>query len=30
MHTDCRRPITTFTQTIPTVIALHFYKLSPE
>jgi hypothetical protein len=30
MHTDYRRPITTFTQTISTVIALHFYKLSPE
>jgi hypothetical protein len=30
MHTDYRRPLDTFTQTISTVIALHFYKLGPE
>ena len=30
MHTDYRRPLETFTKTISTVIALHFYKLSPE
>lgn len=30
MHTDYRRPISTFTQTISTVIALHFYKLASE
>jgi len=28
MHTDYRRPIATFTETISTVIALHFYKLA--
>jgi hypothetical protein len=28
MHTDYRRPLHTFTQTISTVIALHFYQLS--
>jgi hypothetical protein len=28
MHTDYRRPLSTFTQTISTVIALHFYKLA--
>jgi len=28
MHTDYRRPLGTFTQTISTVIALHFYKLA--
>ena len=28
MHTDYRRPLDTFTQTISTVIALHFYKLA--
>jgi hypothetical protein len=28
IHTDYRRPITTFTATISTVIALHFYKLA--
>jgi DDE superfamily endonuclease/Helix-turn-helix of DDE superfamily endonuclease len=27
MHTDYRRPLNTFTETISTVIALHFYKL---
>ena len=30
MHTDYRRPLRTFTQTISTVIALHFYKLACE
>ena len=30
MHTDYRRPLKTFTQTISTVIALHFYKLACE
>jgi hypothetical protein len=30
MHTDYRRPIYTFKETISTVIALHFYKLSCE
>ena len=30
MHTDYRRPLGTFTQTITTVIALHFYKLACE
>ena len=30
LHTDYRRPFTTFTETISTVIALHFYKLSRE
>ena len=29
-HTDYRRPFHTFTETISTVIALHFYKLSCE
>ena len=28
MHTDYRRPLATFAQTISTVIALHFYKLA--
>ena len=30
MHTDYRRPLKTFAQTISTVIALHFYKLASE
>jgi hypothetical protein len=30
MHTDYRRPLKTFTETISTVIALHFYKLTGE
>jgi len=30
MHTDYRRPLKSFTQTISTVIALHFYKLACE
>jgi len=30
MHTDYRRPLDTFTQTISAVIALHFYKLAGE
>ncbi len=30
MHTDYRRPPGTSSQTISTVIALHFYKLSCE
>jgi DDE superfamily endonuclease/Helix-turn-helix of DDE superfamily endonuclease len=29
LHTDYRRPFTTFQQTITTVIALHFYTLAP-
>ena len=28
LHTDYRRPLTTFTATISTVVALHFYKTS--
>jgi hypothetical protein len=28
LHTDYRRPLSTFTETITTVIALHFYKIS--
>jgi DDE superfamily endonuclease len=28
MHTDYRRPIETFSETISTVIALHFYAAS--
>jgi hypothetical protein len=28
MHTDYRRPLATFTTTISTVIALHFYAAS--
>jgi hypothetical protein len=30
LHTDYRRPFTTFPTTISTVIALHFYKISCE
>ena len=30
MHTDHRRPLDTFAQTISTVIALHSYKLACE
>jgi DDE superfamily endonuclease/Helix-turn-helix of DDE superfamily endonuclease len=30
LHTDYRRPLSTFTTTISTVIALHFYKISCE
>lgn len=30
LHTDYRRPLSTFTTTITTVIALHFYKISCE
>ena len=30
LHTDYRRPLATFTTTISTVIALHFYKISSE
>jgi hypothetical protein len=30
LHTDDRRPLSTFTETITTVIALHFYKISCE
>jgi len=30
LHTDYRRPLATFTATISTVIALHFYKISCE
>jgi hypothetical protein len=28
MHTDYRRPLATFSVTISTVIALHFYKIA--
>jgi hypothetical protein len=28
MHTDYRRPIGTFTETISAVVGLHFYKLA--
>jgi hypothetical protein len=27
MHTDYRRPLETFTETISAVVGLHFYKL---
>ena len=30
LHTDYRRPLTTFTSTIATVVALHFYAVSSE
>lgn len=30
LHTDYRRPLKTFTQTITSVIALHFYKIACE
>ncbi|GGK43397.1 hypothetical protein GCM10010124_40200 [Pilimelia terevasa] len=30
MHTDYRRPLRTFRQTISTVVALHFYQLTVE
>lgn len=30
MHTDFRRPLETFTQTISTIVGLHFYKISCE
>lgn len=30
LHTDYRRPLNTFTETIATVIALHFYKIRCE
>jgi hypothetical protein len=30
MHTDYRRPLNTFQQTISTAVALHFYKLACE
>jgi hypothetical protein len=30
LHTDYRRPLNTFTQTIDTVIALHFFKMACE
>jgi hypothetical protein len=30
MHTDYRRPLNTFQQTISTTVALHFYKLACE
>lgn len=30
MHTDYRRPLSTFNQTISTVIALHFYRMNCE
>ncbi len=30
LHTDYRRPLKTFTETITSVIALHFYKISRE
>jgi hypothetical protein len=28
MHTDYRRPLGTFTETISTVVALHFYSIA--
>lgn len=30
LHTDYRRPLSTFTETITTMIALHFYKTTCE
>jgi hypothetical protein len=30
LHTDYRRPLKTFTETIDTVVALHFYKIAGE
>jgi hypothetical protein len=30
MHTDYRRPLNTFQQTISIAVALHFYKLARE
>ena len=30
LHTDYRRPLSTFTETITTVIALHFYTIGCE
>jgi hypothetical protein len=30
LHTDYRRPLKTFTETITAVIALHFYKIGCE
>jgi DDE superfamily endonuclease/Helix-turn-helix of DDE superfamily endonuclease len=30
LHTDYRRPLSTFTETISAVIALHFYKIAGE
>lgn len=30
LHTDYRRPLTTFATTISTVVALHFFAISPE
>lgn len=30
LHTDYRRPLQTFTETIATVVALHFYKIACE
>lgn len=30
LHTDYRRPLESFTQTISTVIALHFYRMATE
>ncbi len=30
LHTDYRRPLETFTETITSVIALHFYKIACE
>lgn len=30
LHTDYRRPLKTFTETIATVVALHFYKIACE
>ena len=30
MHTDYRRPLNTFAQTISVVVGLHFYKTNPE
>jgi hypothetical protein len=30
LHTDCRRPLQTFDETISTVVAPHFYKIACE
>jgi hypothetical protein len=30
MHTDYRRPLATFAQTISVIIGLHFYRLNAE
>jgi hypothetical protein len=30
MHTDYRRPLTTFAQTISVVVGLYFYRMNSE